>query len=184
MHRLSYRPHLAILLFCYSLLTVSTIPFIVIGGFIDNANIVFKADYHVLQCRPSILRETLPWLADNSILITKLLSQVFSLLRTIGRLVIKIIDNIARSTCYHQCIHGMMPVINTFLVEATLQFQRNRSLKDSFTLLILPTTESIRLCQLVESFKARINNTIPNIIQSPVFLQSVSNAACTRNNKL
>ena len=87
-----------------------------------------------------------------------------------GRLVVEQVDVAARGAGYHDGIHGVMAVVNPFLVESLLQFKRH--------VRYLVSTGACRCelacaCKLVEAAEARQHYAVPHILHAPVFLQPV-----------
>ena len=147
-------PQLTSLLLHKPLFTILIIVLITIGRLIDNSYVVFKADHHISQCIIGILRECFPRLANNSVLVAQLTTQIFPLFRIIGRLIIQIVDDVTRGTSNYKGVHRMMAVIYTLFPKTTLQFQGHRSLEHPLSFFIFPMSESLRPGKSVESLKA------------------------------
>ena len=85
---------------------------------------------------------------------------------------------VARGTGNHNRIHSMVSMVNTLFVKSFLKFEWHGGNQVSF-----PTHggKAIFPRQLIQTFETRQNDSVPHIIHSPVFFQSVRYAASACN---
>ena len=161
---------------------------IVITCLVNDTQILLEADNHVFQSFIYIFGKCFPRFINNPLIaITILRLGTQHMLQIIARclavftcrLIIQIVDNISACTCYHNSIHRMMSVVNTFFTESFLQMKRHGRYH---------TSASIDRCEigssrlLIHPFKTWQHNLIPNIIDSPIFLQPVGHSTRTYHN--
>ena len=87
-----------------------------------------------------------------------------------GRLVVEQVDVAARCAGYHYGVHGVVAVVNPFLVESLLQFERHVGYLVSAGAC---RRELARARKLVEAAEARQHYAVPHVLHAPVFLKPV-----------
>ena len=83
--------------------------------------------------------------------------------------VIEIVYNIACSTGDNNSIKRMMSMIEALLAEPNRQCKRHVDLEKALAFTINPLSIIVVTIYAIETFKTRCYDTIPNIIEPPVF---------------
>ena len=182
-------PTVPLALLVYDFLSICIVMGIVVGAFVDDPQVLLEADNDVFQSPAYVLCEGFPRLFDHPAVVAFIIRTAFVAQQSLqvvsgylgifaGRFVIQIVDVVAGGAGYDDSIHGVMPVVNAFLAESTLIFQRHFRAEEAFAFSLFPMSEARFPAQTVQSFEAWRHQVIPYIVQSPILFQTIGDASC------
>ena len=97
--------------------------------------------------------------------------------------VVEIVDVVACGAGDNHCVHGMVAMVDAFLAEAKGYGKRHIGAEEPFAVHVDPLAKVAGASDCVEPFEAWSHNVIPHIVQAPLFLQAIGDAA-TRHNDI